>query len=865
MKNLLQYVGIRHLRMKPARTVLTTLGVAFGIALYVAIAIINESTKNSFRENIEAVSGKAKLRVSTGDTGFPEEKLEEVKAVPGVRAAVPLIESRAFFEGARQGSQSVYVLGVDMLQEGSVRVYKTTDQEIIDDPLVFLNQPDSIVVTRDFAGRHGLTIDSKLRLATAEGVKEFTIRGLLEPEGAAKAYGGSLAIMDIDGARVSFGKVGRTDKIDVVPAEGQDVDELAKRIQAKLGAEFTVERPETQASNTENMIRSYQSMLTFFSSLALLVGLFLVLNSVNIAVAERRKEIGILRALGATRTSIVAIFVGESAFMGLLGALLGCGLGRILANLIVHQVVFSVAAQYRTRIEISEMPLTGEQVAFTLLIGVGTSALAALWPAYRASFVSPLEAMKTHGIEAYAHEKTSSRTVWIGAALLTFMFVSMRLGLNQRWPIFEQLNQGASVLGAAFFGPFLVFYLIRALRKAVSVAGRPVFRLAQDNLLRSRKRTAGNVTALMVGLFLVMLIASVRASFQKTLTDWLNDALAADLIISGSGALAAGDTQPMNEEIETEILKVPGIQPVKPGHGTRIRIVNIASDGVRYTIKAIDRPMPETGYRKIPVSRGDRVEVVEKFYDETEPAILISENYLIKNPDAERAGYVELNTPTGRQRFKVMGFLTEYASNEGTFYLPREVYKKFWRDSYVSSFGLHLEPGADLEEVRRKLDAAVGARYGLTILSNHDLRDVIMNSVDRSFAYTRAVEMAALLVALLGLLNTLLISVMERTREIGMLRAIGTSRGQISNMILSESVIQGGFGALVAVLLGGWTAKIWIENSLAHVLGWQIGFYLPVQSVATTVLVGVLVAWIAGIYPSRRAARLPITEALDYE
>ena len=290
LANLLKFVGIRHQRLRPARTILTTLGVAFGIALFVAISIINRSTRESFRENVEAVSGKAKITISAGPAGFDEAKLEEVKAVPGVKHAVPMIESRAFFAGTTDQDEAIYVMGVDLLQESAVRTYRATDQKIIEDPLIFLNQPDSIVLTTRFAAANGLAIDSQFPLATANGVKTFTVRGLLEPEGAAKAFGGSLAVMDIDGARVSFGKVGKLDRIDIVPEDGADLTKLLADLSTKVGSGFTVERPESQSESTERMIATYQMMITFFSSLALLVGLFLVFNSVSISVAERRRE-----------------------------------------------------------------------------------------------------------------------------------------------------------------------------------------------------------------------------------------------------------------------------------------------------------------------------------------------------------------------------------------------------------------------------------------------------------------------------------------------------------------------------------------------------------------------------------------------
>ena len=225
--------------------------------------------------------------------------------MPGVQSAVASLEARAYFEGATTAGESFNVLGVDLLREQAVRSYQTSGKAAIDDPLVFLNQPDSIILTKAMAEKLNIGVDAKIRLATTAGVKSFTVRGLLDAQGPARAYGGSLAIMDIDAVQVTFGKLGKIDRIDIVPDEGADLDHLQREITERLGKGYVVERPESQIGKTEKMLATYQVMLAFFSSLALMVGLFLVANTVAITVSERRKEIGTLRAIGASRSAIL--------------------------------------------------------------------------------------------------------------------------------------------------------------------------------------------------------------------------------------------------------------------------------------------------------------------------------------------------------------------------------------------------------------------------------------------------------------------------------------------------------------------------------------------------------------------------------
>lgn len=863
--NVFRHIGLSHLRARPARAVLTTLGVAFGISLYVAIAIINHSTRNSMRDSIDAVAGKARLSISAGVAGFPEDRLEVIRVIPGVKSAVPMIEARAFFEGATESADGLQIMGVDLLQEASVRTYKATDQKIIDDPLTFLNQSDSIILTQALANKRGLKIDDKIRLSTALGAREFTIRGLLEPEGAARAFGGSLAIMDIDGARVSFGKENKLDRVDIVPRHGVDLNALQSRIETTLGAGYRVERPETQSEQMERMLDSYQLILTFFSSLALLVGLFLVMNSISVAVAERKREIGTLRALGATRSLMVALFVSEVVGIGFIGSALGCVLGKGLAHRMSSQITTSVAAQFQMRIEISRLDFTTSQMIFTLVAGTLAAVIAAFFPALRAATIHPLESMRRHSESLDpAETRRSNLQVIFGILLLAFMSLSMIFSWGKIWIGIDLLTKASAVLGAALFGPFLVLGLLRLTRGLGAKLSLPVLRLAQENLLRSRKRTGANVMALMVGLFLVMLIASVRSSFHDTLTQWLDRIFVADIMVGSNGRFISGDVQPIQDSILPELLAVPGIRPIGTDRGAATRIIPYFYEGKKMAIKAIDRYADFYRFQNIPVTGSDRVRTALDWYESPEPAALVSRGFLT-NANKKVGDRFELDAPGGKVSFRIAGEIIDYASSQGVIYLDRRVYKKFWNDSLVTVFVLNLEPGFTFEQVRGEIAKRLGRKWNLVTISNREFKDQMQSAVERSFAYTRVIESIALLVGLLGLLNTLLISVMERTREIGVLRAIGATRTQISRMILFEALIQGFFGACVAILLGAYVGRLFVEFALTEQLGWIIEYHFPKQSVWMTIITGVLVAAVAGIWPARRASGLEITEALDYE
>lgn len=861
MLNLFRFVGIRHIKMRPVRSVLTTLGIALGITLFIAIEIINRSTLASFRDNVNAVSGQATLTVAAGETGFPEDKLEIVKKIPGVQYAVPLIETRGYLTNGDQSSETVVILGVDLLQDQAVRTYKTSDNRLIDDPLVFLNHPDSIILTYEYAKKHDLKMNSSFSLATVRGIQKFTVRGLLSPQGPARAFGGAIALMDIDGARVTFGKENKLDRIDIVTQPDQNPLEVAKAIRKVLGKGYQVERPETKSEGMERMVKSYQMMLQFFSTLALLVGVFLVANSVSISVAERKREIGTLRALGATRLGILILFLSEATAMGVVGASIGAGLGRLLASGLVGQVSRGMSSQYLTKVDISHLEFHLKDVFAAMVLGGVAAFCAALWPAVKATWIQPLDAMKSREVGEETGKKGMFRySPWIGAALLIFVTVASENHWSKTYPWIENLDQFFSVFGSVLLGPTFVMGLIRLIRPLALPLGGAVTRLAQDNLVRNPKRTASNVISLMAGLVLVILIACVNVSFKSSILQWFDKILRFDLVVSSTGRIISYQSQPLHEEVGKELLEVSGLKKRVTG----LRFLHIPYGDERMAMKAYDEPDPDLEYSSLDMVDRPAKEAGYELYHSKDPVVMVSENFSL-NFKKKTGDFLELETPSGQISFKIIGILVDFASDRGVIYIARDAYKKYWKDNLVNAFGLQLAPGAKLSEVQKDLDLRFGKSKSLMVISNAEMRQQMAETIDQGFSYTKAIEFAALCVGLLGLLNTLLVSVMERMREIGMLRAVGMSRKQLSWMILQEALFQGGFGALAAISLGSWLGYVWITHSLSTVLGWIVQFHFPWISVFYTVGIGLAVAVIAGFFPARRAAQMEIREALEYE
>src|ERR1035438_7257602 len=383
---LLRLISWPYLRKHLVRTLLTVSGIVLGVAVLVGMRMADETALGAFANTVNKVAGSTQLQVTSGDNGFPEDVLERVQSVPGVRVASAVIEAVA--DTRLPGQGNLMILGVDMTGDRGLRDYDldSGDEAVIDDPLVFLAQPDSLIVTREFATHNRLEANSRVPMGTMEGDKQFTVRGIMKAGGMASAFGGSFAIMDLYAAQKVFGRGRRFDRIDLAVKDGFTVDAVRQAIQSALGPGFIVEPPASRGAQFDGMLKAHRILVNFTSAFALLIGMFLIYNSFAIAVTQRRYEIGVLRALGATQRQIRVLFLTESAVEGLAGSAAGVALGILFAHSMMLYLGNALEFFYGLPASANQTPDTD----FWLLggaaaMGVATSMFAAWLPAREAA------------------------------------------------------------------------------------------------------------------------------------------------------------------------------------------------------------------------------------------------------------------------------------------------------------------------------------------------------------------------------------------------------------------------------------------------------------------------------------------------
>ena len=437
---LLRLISWPYFRKHVLRSLLTTAGIVLGVAVFVGMHTANQSVLFAFSRTVDRIAGKTEIQVTAGETGFDEAVLEKVQAASTVRVAVPVIES--VVDPNLPGEGNMLVLGVDMTGDRSLRDYdlESGDEAVIDDPLVFLAQPDSLIVTKAFAEKNHFDVGSRLPLKTAEGDRQFVIRGIMKSSGLTSAFGGNLAIMDIYAAQKMFGRGRKFDRIDLAVVPGRSIAQAEEELRALLGPGFQVDPPSGRGQQFEQMLAAYSIMVSVSSVFALFIGMFIIYNSFAIAVTERRSEIGILRALGATRGQIRRLFLGESAITGLVGSLAGLGFGVLIARGIAASIGTLINDVYGVAQHADEVAASPQLLGWALVIGVATSIVAALIPARNAAKVDPVHALQKGKYQVLTAGESRLRALL--AALLAGVSVAC-LALTESRPAF-------------YFGYFLV-------------------------------------------------------------------------------------------------------------------------------------------------------------------------------------------------------------------------------------------------------------------------------------------------------------------------------------------------------------------------------------------------------------------------
>ena len=858
-----------HAIQRPYRAMLSIAGVALGVMASVGIGTANIQVLRSFEQGVTTVAGPATLEISGHDLGVDESAITAVRAVEGVVSAAPVIEESVVVVQGEPRGQALQILGLDLLAEVGMRGFEIP-QANTEVALEALLAPDALYLGRQVAADWNLGVGSIVEVTAGGRLVRLRVVGLIHNQAARSSLWDRLAIMDIAAAQLLFQSIGRLDRIELVTTPDRPLDDIVASVRAVLPPHLVVQRPAQRTKQVENMVWAFQLNLSVMSWVGLLVGMFLIYNTIAFAVAQRRREIGIYRALGMTERRVAGLFLVEAGLLGLLGGLLG-GLGgvwlaRILVSLVSRTITDLYAPVASGGLTLSMDMLAFMAVAKGVLLGTVVSMVGALGPSVEAGRTVTVRALAPGDYES-THQLRAGLCGWMSLVLLVVAGLCSLMGPVGDLPFFGYLATICLLGALSSLAPLCIQALgMRRPRQEskTMMLGGSLRLIAADQAARHPGRNAVTVSALMVGLSIMIGVAVMVRSFRDTVEIWVDETVMADLIVAPQswlqGKQAGQASRALPGTWRSTLAAIDGIAAVDT---LREVYVDVAGQPVALVSRDLRLHAQRSRYLML---HGDSSAALQRAAETG--GVLLSE-VLANRLRLHDGDKVSITTPAGPTAASVEGIFYDYATDGGKIVMDRTWYQRQWHDDRVTVFSIYLAAGADAEHVRQSIMTHVAGLGGVTVpplvIRNHELRQEILEIFDRSFLLTYVLEAIAVLVAILGIVNTLVTAVLERRREFATLRALGASTRQVERLVLWEAAYLGLIGAVLGVVGGLLLALVLIHVINKQSFGWTIQMTVPGGVILQAVGIALTAALVAGYWPARWAARQPVVEGLREE
>ena len=850
-------VALKGLAGRKLRAALTAVAIVLGVAMISGTYVLTDTIKAAFGtvftqvyKNTDAVvSGNSAVGKNNGGAALPPSfsnaLLGKVRNLPGVAAAESGIADYAYLVG-RDGK----VISGGGAPSLAFSVHAEGDQRF--NPLELVSGtwpsgPGQVAIDEHTASKHGYAVGETIGVIARGPVQRYRISAIVKIGGVSSLGGATMAIFDFPVAQQIFHKQGQIDQIDVAAKPGVSPQELVREIQPLLPSTAQVRTGQGQAQqatkDTNGFLSIIQDFLLAFAGVALFVGIFVIANTLSITIAQRTRELATLRTLGATRRQVLRSVMVEAFVIGLLASVTGLFAGLGLAKLLNHLFVsFGI-----------DLPQAGtvfatRTVVVSLLVGVGITLLAALRPAVRATRVPPISAVREGAVlpvSRFARFGPAVAVTTIGAAV-ALMLVGFFVGSLTTKERLIAIGVGAAAifLGVAMLAKTLVPPLARVLGAPAARFAGASGQLARGNAMRNPQRTASTASALMIGLALVTLVSVLAASLKTGFESAVND------LFTGNYAVTATDNfSPISIASSNAVAKVPGVtvvSGVRAGQGRafghRIGVTAVDAD----VSKVIDIKWQD-GSPAVPAQLGENGAFVSKDYAKSHH-LALGAPVNVLTPDGRTMHLVlkgifappKGGSPYGDVTISQQRFDREYQN-------PQNIY------AFVDVAG-GVTPANTL-----KLERALSGFPEAKIATETQFKKNQEKPIDQLLNLLYVLLSLSIVISLFGIVNTLVLTVFERTRELGMLRAVGMTRRQLRRMIRHESIVTALIGAALAIPLG-----IVLALMVSHAIKFP-AFTIPWGSLVVFVIAAVIAGLLAAIFPARRAAKLNVLQALQYE
>ncbi|MDO8844532.1 FtsX-like permease family protein [Methylicorpusculum sp.] len=849
MTSLVNRASRNFLLKHPWQLALALLGITLGVAVVIAIDIALESSLQSFTQAGRAISGTATHRIIGGDGGLDERIYRQLKVDKGLRTLSPVLQSTVILN---QFPESRFtLLGIDPFAEKGLQASwqnaLTEDQSALAGRLI--TEPNTLLISEHTAQKLELKVDDWLTISTGQGERKMQIIGLIALSDSLSRHAlDNMLITDIATAQEVTGLSGKLSFIDWVLDDSDHQPSLIDAIRDSLPNTAELIAMETHNQAMRQMTEAFSINLNALGLLSLLVGMFLIYNTMTFLVIQRWRLIGSLRLLGVSRKQVFTMIVQEALLLALAGTGTGILLGIVLAQGLLHLVSATVNSIF-FRIEGGDWFVSYWQIGKAIGLGVCATLLAVLPPALEAARLAPstviIRSQLESGIRRIIKIATSLSLIFIlfGLSLAYFSETSIRLGLAC---IFMLL------FGFALMTPGITLVIMKGVEwvtgRLFGVLGKLPPRLVTAEI----SRTGIAIAALMIAVSATIGMDLMISSFRQTVSDWLKISLQADLYVALPGEKLADNKAAADQQLKAAIAEIPGVARLSSVLHTRIR----GEDGL---IDASVFELNDQAQHGFLFTHTPQADIWQTFEQQ---GVFITEPYAYHhqlNPGQD----LLLHTAQGQQAFKILAIYKDYSGDRGHIAMSRKLYLRYWPDLGFTGIGIYAQPDTDLNALEPRIAGLMkGAQ---SVRSNKAIYEASMEVFGQTFAVTEALRWLAAGIAFVGVFGALMALQYERTRQLGILRAIGVTPRQLSIMITSETGLMGLVAGIFSIPVGFIVAYVLIFVVYQRSFGWTMEFHVNTASLFQGLLLALTAALLAGILPSLKMAKTSPAIALRNE
>ncbi len=845
--------SMRRAYRRPFQYILFVLGVALGVAMMVSVDLANGSATKAFELSTDAITGRATHRLVSGPGGIDEELYVQLRRELGYTNSAPLVDG--FVNIPELGDQPFRLLGVDPFAEPPFRSYFGNqegtgrfDQGAL---ATFLSEPNSLFVLGSLADESGIPLGGTITLDRAGELTTVTVAGLLDPqdESNQRALEG-IVFADISTAQEILRMDGKLSTIDLIIEDEADF----AAIEAILPTGVRLENTAASSNAIQQMTAAFELNLTALSLLALLVGMFLIYNTVTFSVVQRRPMFAILRCLGVTGGQLFQLILVEAVILSLVGSLIGLVLGVLLGRGLIGLITQTINSFYFV-VNVRSVIVDPLSLVKGVTFGVAAALIASFFPALEAYRTTPGSGLRRSTLEGKV-ENLLPRLV-IAWAILCAIGAGL-LALPGRNLILAFAGLFAILIGFALVTPPVTVWLMRAAVRPMDGLFGAIGRMAPRDINRSLSRTSVAIAALMTAVSVIVGVSIMIGSFRGTVVEWLNQTLRADIYISPTSATANRVEGSLNPSVVDDLVTWDGVDGASTARVVQVfspqfdREITLA--GVNGDISRGSRP-----YAWLP-SGWDHDDVWDALA--TGDGIIVSEPLVLREELRYPPEPIMLETNNGPKEFPVVAVMYDYSSDQGMIWMGSDTYQTEWDDMEISTVALFVDPGTDPDTMVDAMRTEFNGRQDLVINSNRSLRETSIEIFDQTFAITSALRLLATIVAFIGVLSALMSLQLERSRELGVLRATGMTLRQMWKLSFLETGLMGLVAGLLAIPTGFVLAWVLIYVINVRSFGWTLQMDLQPAYFLQALAVALVAALLAAIYPSFKLGQMIIASAI---